>query len=122
MGVAFSDYEFGTSFGGSGEESILLENTYLSLWAAVGPLGLAAFLAWFGGIVVAIGLDGHSLTTRWRRAAVMAAMLGLAVASFSSETMLRFTTGATFWIVVGVSVGMLPQKPSAPSIKPAAPQ
>jgi hypothetical protein len=107
-GVGRSDYQFGETFGGSGGEGTLLENTYLSVFVGIGPLGLGTFMAWLAGIVLALWPRARSLRYHWPRVAVVAAVVGLAVASLTSATLLRFTTGASFWVLVGLLIGHLP--------------
>ena len=111
LGVARSDYQFGTTLGGGEGEGSLLENTYLSLFVGVGPLGLAAALAWIAGIVLRLLPARGSFRSHWPAIAMIAAMIGLGIASLTSATMLRFTTGATFWLVLGLLVGQLARKP-----------
>lgn len=111
-GVGGSDYQFGTTFGGSGGEGMLLENTYLSLFVGTGPFGLVAFLAWATGIAMALWPGRRALRAHWPQVAFIAALAGLGVASMTSATLLRFTTGASFWILLGLIVGNLPSRMS----------
>lgn len=109
LGVARSDYQFGATLGGDGESS-LLENTYLSLFVGVGPLGLVCALAWVAGTTLVLWPRRRSMRTHWLGLAMVAAMIGLGIASLTSATMLRFTTGATFWLVLGLLVGQMPTR------------
>jgi hypothetical protein len=109
LGVARSDYQFGATLGGDREGS-LLENTYLSLFVGVGPLGLAAALAWVAGMALVLWPHRRSVRTHWLGLAMVGAMIGLGAASLTSATMLRFTTGATFWLVLGLLVGQMPAR------------
>ena len=86
-GVGRSDYQFGETFGGAGGEGTLLENTYLSLFVGTGPFGLIAFLAWAVGLVAVLWPGRASLRSHWPRVALIAAILGLAVASLTSATL-----------------------------------
>jgi hypothetical protein len=102
-GVSESDYQFGSDGTGT-----LLENTYLAIYVGAGPLGLFAFLAWTGGMARRLLPRRPRARSHWPSLAVVATIGGLAVASLTAATAFRFTTGATFWLVLGVLVGQLP--------------
>lgn len=107
-GVGRSDLQFGQTFGGGAGEGYLLENTYLSIFVATGPLGLLTFAAWLAGILNVIRPSRGSFRLHWPQLAYLAATLGLAVASLTSNTLMRFTTGASFWLLFGLLVDHLP--------------
>jgi O-antigen ligase len=102
-GVSESDYQFGSEGGGT-----LLENTYLAIYVGAGPVGLIAFLAWIGGMIRRLLPRRPRARSHWPSLALVATLGGLAVASLTAATAFRFTTGATFWLVLGVLVGQLP--------------
>jgi hypothetical protein len=107
-GVGRSDVQFGQSFGGSDGQGSLLENTYLSIFVATGPLGLLTFVGWLLGIVISLWPTRGRLRFHWPNVALIAAIAGLSVASLTSNTLMRFTTGASFWLLIGLLVGHLP--------------
>jgi hypothetical protein len=112
-GVGRSDLQFGQSFGGGAGEGTLLENTYLSVFVATGPFGLIAVIGWVVGVVMTLWPSRSRLRSHWPRIAMVAAILGLAFASLTSNTLMRFTTGASFWILVGLLIGHVPvRRPS----------
>jgi hypothetical protein len=104
-GVGRSDLQFGQTFGGGAGEGALLENTYLSVFVATGPLGLIAIIGWIAGVVLTLWPSRARLRFHWPRIAMIAAILGLAFTSLTSNTLMRFTTGASFWILVGLLIG-----------------
>jgi hypothetical protein len=109
LGVASGDAPFASTFDQNHEEGTLLESTYLSLYVGTGPFGLCLFMAWIAGVMAVLWPGRRSLKVHWSQLAILAAFLGLAVASLTSATTLRFTTSGTFWMLVGLAVGHLPK-------------
>lgn len=83
------------------------ENMFLELLVSVGPLGFLAFVAWLVGLF-------KVLTKSWRRPpphnwivlGIGTALLGYVVSSMFSSALMRFTTSATVWLIVGLAVGV----------------
>ena len=100
LGVGQADH-LGSAFGGDAATGVG-ENLYLSTLVTVGPIGLAALVGWMIGIGLA--LKAGIRATDWRRTAVLAALVGYAASAMTASALMRFTTSAAFWLVVGLLV------------------
>lgn len=108
LGAGHGDTGFNRAFNGSddGDTADVGENMYLAILVTVGPLGFVAFVGWMLGVTVWLlrrprGSPGH-----WAYVAGGAALTGLAVASLTSSPLMRFTTAASAWLIIGLLVGM----------------
>jgi O-Antigen ligase len=115
LGVGQSDY-FGSTLSGGGSTAGALssgdagsasagvgENMYLSVLVAIGPIGLVALAGWM------IGLALHLLPRRradvdWIDVGLLAALAGSAISALTASALMRFTTSASFWLLVGLAV------------------
>ena len=80
------------------------ENMYLSTYASVGPLGLLALVIWMSALLVElIGRFRRSLPL-WIPVGLGAALLAEAAAAMTASTLMRFTTAASIWLLVGLVV------------------
>lgn len=101
LGVGQADQP-GFAFGGDAAAGVG-ENMYLSLLVTVGPLGLAAFLAWLLGVSSAL-LAAFRANGRWLVVATLAALVGFAASAATASPLMRFTTSAHFWLLLGLVV------------------
>ena len=101
-GVGQAD-QFGQIF--SGGEGIG-ENTYIALWVSVGPVGLVAFLIFMAGLILYLAATRlRAPPPPWIAVGSGAALLGYAAASMTSSALMRFTTSASVWLILGLVVG-----------------
>jgi hypothetical protein len=101
LGVGQADQP-GFAFGGDAAAGVG-ENMYLSLLVTVGPLGLAAFLAWLLGVSSAL-LAAFRENGHWLVVATLAALVGFAASAATASPLMRFTTSAHFWLLLGLVV------------------
>lgn len=123
LGLGHGDAVFGATF--VGEEELtrqgvtgpvvgenIGENMYLAILASMGPLGLIALVGWLAG--VGSGLWPDRPTARdWARIGLLATLAGLAVSSMTASPFMRFTTAASFWLLVGLYVSDAGSSPAA---------
>ena len=101
LGVGQADHP-GTAFGGEAGSGVG-ENMYLSLFVSVGPLGLLAFLAWLTGLGLGlVPLPGQPRD--WVRIALFSALVAFLVSAATAAPLMRFTTAASFWLLVGMAL------------------
>lgn len=81
------------------------ENMYIAILVTVGPLGLLAFLAWMLGLGFTLFHGGTAGPHGWIRIGIAAALAGFAVSAMTASPLMRFTTGGTFWLLIGLVVG-----------------
>ena len=95
-----------TEGGASGESASagVGENLYLALFVSVGPIGLAAFVAWITGVGLALWPGFRASREAWAQVAIGAILAGFLVAALSATPLLRFTTAGTFWLLCGLAV------------------
>ena len=87
-------------------------NTFLSIWAELGSVGLVAYL-WFCMATIRLGIRHlQHLQTRWIAAAGLVSFIAILIHSFFSFPNERITPTFFFWFVPGLFVAMhAPQKP-----------
>jgi len=108
LGVGQGDQP-GFAFGGEEGAAGVGENMYLSLLVTVGPLGLVAFLAWFLGM-------GWTLFTslrksrHWLVVGTLAALIGYGASAATASPLMRFTTSAHFWLLLGLVIAGIPPR------------
>ena len=112
LGVGQSD-QFGQVLGsGDSAGSGVGENMYITLWVSVGPIGFLAFLAWMVGLLWRMAAAGHRAPPRsWMIVATWTALLGYAAVAMLAAPLMRFTTSASVWLVVGLCVGLVLASP-----------
>jgi O-antigen ligase/polysaccharide polymerase Wzy-like membrane protein len=109
LGLGQAD-QFGASLAQEGASAAVGENLYLTLYVSVGPIGLLAFVAWVVGVLLSLIRAGPSRAEPWMQIGMAVVMIGLLVSGLTAAHLLRFTTGASFWLLVGLLVpnGPLP--------------
>jgi O-antigen ligase len=109
LGLGQAD-QFGASLAQEGASAAVGENLYLTLYVSVGPIGLLAFVAWVVGVLLSLLRAARSRADPWMQIGMAVVMIGLLISGLTAAHLLRFTTGATFWLLVGllVSNGPLP--------------
>lgn len=109
LGLGQAD-QFGASLAQEGASAAIGENLYLTLYVSVGPLGLLAFVAWVVGVPLSLIRAGRSRAKPWMQIGMAVVMIGLLVSGLTASHLLRFTTGASFWLLAGLLVpnGRLP--------------
>lgn len=104
LGLGQAD-QFGSSLAGEeGASAAVGENLYLAMYVSVGPLGLLLFLGWVAGLVLSLIRSTRPLPERWMQTAMAATLIGLLVSGLSASPLLRFTTAASFWLLIGLLV------------------
>ncbi len=84
------------------------ENMYIELLVSVGPLGFLAFLAWMLGLFRAMAPSlRRGPPADWIVIGTAAAFVGYVVSAMFASPLMRFTTSATVWLVVGLCVGLM---------------
>lgn len=113
LGVGHGDV-FGNAYG-AGRSAGIGENMYLAALVTVGPLGVAALLLWILGVVRML-LTGHSRRApRWMMAGLGAVLVGMMLSSTTASPLMRFTTSASLWLLVGLAVGTIDERQPLPS-------
>jgi lipopolysaccharide/colanic/teichoic acid biosynthesis glycosyltransferase len=94
-----------------------IDNTYLTVLADHGPLGLAFFLAWFLGALVLMYRGIARIPDRRVRAdlrATAAGLTGFAVLMLFSDVVYKFPTMILFFAAMGLGVGLALQHRAGP--------
>jgi hypothetical protein len=118
LGLGQAD-QFGQALaGGSGTSAGVGENIYLSLLVSVGPLGFLMFAAWVLGMIPPM-LKSRDPTIGWIAVAVGCALIGYLVGGVLASPLMRFTTSATVWLVIGMTIGALSEA-SQRAVEPRA--
>jgi xanthosine utilization system XapX-like protein len=91
------------------------ENMYITLLVSVGPLGFLAFLAWMVGLLKCLLAVRRRAPPPWMVIGSAAAMVGYLVAALLASPLMRFTTSASVWLVIGLVTGVVLAAPDAPS-------
>jgi hypothetical protein len=85
------------------------ENLYLVLHVSVGPIGLLLFIGWVVGILLSLIESLRPGKAAWMQIAMAATLVGLLVSAVTASPLLRFTTAASFWLLLGL---LVPNGPS----------
>jgi hypothetical protein len=120
LGLGQAD-QFGQALAGSGDSAGVGENLYLALLVSVGPLGLLMFAAWVLGLLRPM-LASRDPTIGWIAIAVGCALVGYLAGGLLASPLMRFTTSATVWLVIGMTIGALsalPQRAVEPNVATA---
>ncbi len=83
------------------------EDLYLSVLVSTGPLGAAAFFAWCLGLIVALVRGARQSTRKWLPIGTAAALVGSLVSASTSSAMMRFTTAASAWLLLGLATSLV---------------
>lgn len=100
---------------GAGKSAGIGESMYLATIVTVGPLGLLALIVWMLGVVGALLLGRSTQVPRWMFAGFAALTVGLMLASALASPLMRFTTAASLWLLVGLAVGSIEDREPLPS-------
>jgi hypothetical protein len=108
LGVGQSD-QFGQVLAsGEGAGSGVGENIFIVLLVSVGPLGCLAFAAWMAGLLWHLAVIRHRAPPpSWMVVGSGAALVGYVAAAMLSPALMRFTTSASVWLVVGLCTGLM---------------
>jgi hypothetical protein len=80
------------------------ENMYLMTYASVGPFGLLAVVAFFAAMLWETINRVRESVPVWVSIGVGAGLLASLTAAMTASTLMRFTTAASIWLLVGVVV------------------
>lgn len=100
---------------GAGESAGIGESMYLATMVTAGPIGLVALIAWMLGVVGALLTGRAPQVPRWMFAGLAALTIGLMLASALASPLMRFTTAASLWLLVGLAVGSIASREPLPS-------
>jgi hypothetical protein len=87
------------------------ENLYLALYVSTGPLGLLTFLGWVVGAGLSLWSGWRPSREAWAEVGLGAVLVGLLATSITASHLMRFTTAASFWLLVGMFVQLRVQRP-----------
>lgn len=93
----------GAPGGVANESAGVGESMYLAILATAGPLGLVALLVWLAAIVARL-LPTPPLRPTWYQVGLLGGFLGLLVSSTIASPLMRFTTSAGLWLLIGMAV------------------
>jgi O-antigen ligase len=84
------------------------ENMYLELLVSVGPVGFLAFVAWMLGLLWQLAAVRHRAPPpTWFVVGTGAALLGYIVVAMLASPLMRFTTSASIWLLIGLCTGWI---------------
>ena len=107
LGVGESD-QFGQVLGsGDSAGAGVGENMYITLLVSVGPVGFLAFVAWMAGLLKRLLAVRHRAPPPWLVIGSVAALLGYLVSALLASPLMRFTTSASVWLVIGLAAGLV---------------
>jgi hypothetical protein len=108
LGVGESD-QFGQVLGsGDSAGAGVGENMYITLLVSVGPLGFLAFVAWMAGLLKRLLAVRHRAPPApWMVIGCGAALVGYLVSAMLASPLMRFTTSASVWLVIGLVAGLV---------------
>jgi hypothetical protein len=78
------------------------ENMYLTIYASIGPLGFLAFIVWLGALLLDLLVRRRPSMPTWVLIGVGAGLLAEAGAAMTASTLMRYTTAASLWLLVGL--------------------
>jgi len=89
---------------------------YITLLVSVGPLGFLAFVAWMAGLLKRlIAVRHRAPPPSWMVVGSGAALVGYLVSAMLASPLMRFTTSASVWLVIGLAAGLVLAAPDRPS-------
>ena len=103
-GVGQGD-QYGQALSG-GEAAGVGENMYLTTYASTGPVGFIAFVVWFCAILFELMRRFRANLPEWIAVGVGAGLLAEGIAGMTASTLMRFTTAASIWVVVGLLIAV----------------
>ncbi len=96
-----------TSAGVDSEDAGIGEDLYLSVLVSTGPLGGLTFCAWCLGVILALFRVSRKAAPNWLVIGTATALVGSLVSALTSSTLMRFTTAASSWLLLGLVTGMV---------------
>jgi hypothetical protein len=97
-----------TSITGDADASAAVgENLYLAMFVSIGPIGVLLFVGWLLGVAKSLLPTLKPEPSAWAQTAMFSLLIGFVIASATASLLLRFTTAATFWLLIGMSVPLL---------------
>ena len=105
LGVGQGD-QYGVVFSGGNDVAGVGENMYLTTYTSVGPVGTLAFIAWFGAVLFELFRRKRATLPAWVAVGVGTGLLAEAIAALSASTLMRFTTAASIWLLVGLVIAV----------------
>jgi hypothetical protein len=105
LGVGQGD-QYGTVFSGGNSVAGVGENMYLTTYASTGPVGTLAFVVWLGALLVALFRRVRPTLPAWICVGVGVGLLAEVIAGLSASTLMRFTTAASIWLLVGLVIAV----------------
>jgi hypothetical protein len=112
LGVGHWDY-LGAAYGSAAAPS---ENLYIAMAVAGGPVALGLFVAWIATLIARL-----RRAPSWVALGVTAALVGFALTAVINSPLLRFTTAASFWLLVGLTASTGLGTVTRPGRAPAEP-
>jgi hypothetical protein len=103
FGVGQGD-QYGTIFAAAAgaDAAGVGENMYFTTYASVGPLGLFAFAVWLVALLFGLLAQVRPRLPAWLPVGLGAGLLAEAAAAMTASTLMRFTTGASIMLLVGL--------------------
>jgi hypothetical protein len=105
LGVGQGD-QYGAVFSGGNAVAGVGENMYLTTYTSVGPIGALAFVVWMGAVLLELFRRKRASLPAWVAVGVGAGLLAEAIAGLSASTLMRFTTAASIWFLVGLVIAV----------------
>ena len=97
-----------TTTGSNDAESVGLgEDLYLSVFISTGPLGALTFVAWCLGLIVALLRGARRSPNRSLLIGASAALIGALLSALTCSALMRFTTAASVWLLLGLATGLV---------------
>ena len=97
----------GSEYNADVESAGLGENLYLSVLVSTGPLGAATFVAWCLGVIVMLLRAARQSARKWLLIGTAAALVGSLVSAMTSSALMRFTTAASAWLLLGLATSLV---------------
>jgi hypothetical protein len=82
------------------------ENMYFTTYASVGPLGFLAFVIWMVALLVELMWRLRLSLPLWIPVGVGLGLFAEAAGGFTASTLMRFTTAASIWLLVGLVISV----------------
>ena len=97
----------GTGPVGGAESVGLGENMYLSVLISAGPLGLLTLVVWCVGVIAVLLRAARGSPQKWLLVGTASALIGALAAAMSSSALMRFTTAASTWLLLGLATSLV---------------
>jgi hypothetical protein len=92
---------------GANDVSGIGENLYLSVLVSTGPLGGLTFCAWCVGLIAILFRGARKSPQKWLLIGSATAFVGSLVSAMTSSALMRFTTAASSWLLLGLATGLV---------------